>query len=496
VQIKALQLVASLCVLLGRKHPHRFFAGATTKASPAPSPPARTSSSPGGARKDGRKTRAADAKGADSLGDMLMRVIASVKCEPLTDTTDQSEEEEAERQGRRRRSALRMEAMRSLAVVCFILDDASITRWVCGFIAECYLARPQRLARDEEEDTIKALWRSYDSELDSEQQHDDIDEEESESDSDSDELNAKDGESQDSDEDEEEGESSDSLEEEGEEGEEDNTVSEEEEFEKDETRQHLGRRAEQAEALRVWSFLVSLLSDDEDVCAVVGPHKLSLIEMLVSSDSEDDHHHRDFAGITRNQLHLMKRSLEPEPCGPTGASLLRVQAADALAILALSSSHDSGNEAPMTSKDKRRLVALCVSKANTRGRGERVRGVERRACGKSERACFRRLAVELIHAGLGDTKTSTSSSKGAKRRDERASELGLAGSRRLETHVTYRARGDPGYYFAMVMYSKPVREVHMNELRGWRWSRSLSFLQRYFGSDFWTLLKVRCIFYN
>jgi hypothetical protein len=36
----------------------------------------------------------------------------------------------------------------------------------------------------------------------------------------------------------------------------------------------------------------------------------------------------------------------------------------------------------------------------------------------------------------------------------------------------------------------------MNELSGWRWNRSLSFLQRYFGSDFWTLLKVRCVTYS
>jgi hypothetical protein len=178
-----------------------------------------------------------------------------------------------------------------------------------------------------------------------------------------------------------------------------------------------------------------------------------------------------------------------------GASLLRVQAADALAILALSSSDDGGDEAPMTSKDKRRLVALCVSKAQARGRGrERVRGVERRACMKRERACFQRLAVQLIHAGLGDTKT-TSPSK-AKRRDERASELGLAGSRRLETHVTYRAL-KLYYYFAVEMYNgDPIRAAHMNELSGWRWSRSLSFLQRYFGSDFWTLLKVRCVIFN
>jgi hypothetical protein len=39
-----------------------------------------------------------------------------------------------------------------------------------------------------------------------------------------------------------------------------------------------------AEALRVWTFLVSLLPQDGLVCKLVGPHKRTLIELALLND--------------------------------------------------------------------------------------------------------------------------------------------------------------------------------------------------------------------
>jgi hypothetical protein len=110
----------------------------------------------------------------------------------------------------------------------------------------------------------------------------------------------------------------------------------------------------------------------------------------------------------------------------------------------------------MTREDQRRLLALCMNKARA-GAGKRVRERQRRSSEKRERAGFRRLAEQL--ADCLD-----------------AAGASAATSRTLETHIAFEAHSE--------------RPVHMAQLRGWRWPHVVGFLQRYFGSRFWPMLKV------
>jgi hypothetical protein len=200
-----------------------------------------------------------------------------------------------------------------------------------------------------------------------------------------------------------------------------------------------------------------------------------------------------------------------------------VQAAAALSILALSSSSegdegdddDSLDSHVMTNADKRRLVALCTTKARARG-GERVRGVARRASEKNERTCFRRLVTQLIDSlgGPGDDDTREKDARATSRKARReesgpedyfhreknrtlssspssSSGRSLAGPRKVETHVVFDTRRAWSYF--------PINSVkhnvaHLNELSGWRWRHVLGFLQHRFGSRFWTIFRVRSLY--
>lgn len=189
-----------------------------------------------------------------------------------------------------------------------------------------------------------------------------------------------------------------------------------------------------------------------------------------------------------------------------------MHAAVVLTVLALSSGdEDEGGDEQhsldsdvMTNGDKHRLVTMCMEKARARA-GERVRGRERRLSQKRERAWFRGLAAQLVDslttaaAAAGSAAgIATATSRKAKR-DESGCEdhfhrqkqqasmsaAGTPGQRKVETHVALKAQH--AWY-----YSASERgPTHLNQLDGWRWRHVLSFLQRYFGSQFWTMFKAR-----
>lgn len=159
---------------------------------------------------------------------------------------------------------------------------------------------------------------------------------------------------------------------------------------------------------------------------------------------------------------------------------MRVNAATLLFVLA--SSGDAGEEEEsaqcsldsgvMTREDQRRLLAFCVNKARA-GVGKRVRERQRRSSEKRERAGFRRLAEQLADwMDAAGTSTAT--------------------SRTLETHIAFKTHSWYAYHYFAVERFDPSSErpAHMAQLRGWRWPHIVGFLQRYFGSRFWPMLKV------
>jgi hypothetical protein len=195
-----------------------------------------------------------------------------------------------------------------------------------------------------------------------------------------------------------------------------------------------------------------------------------------------------------------------------------MHAAVVLTVLALSSGDDDADEDEegdeqhsldsdvMTNGDKHRLVAMCMEKARARA-GERVRGRERRLSQKRERAWFRGLATQLVDSLTTSAAAVAGSAAGIARatarkakRDEsgcedyfhrqkqRASKsaAGTPGPRKVETHVIFKTQHP--YYYSTISERGPI---HLNQLDGWRWRHVLSFLQRYFGSQFWPMFKAR-----
>ncbi len=280
VQMKSVRLVAALGVICGRELPRRFIADAPLPATATSGPaqrsvsssqPVRTTVTAAGRSKT--RARAAYAEPADAegtLGDLLMDVIRTVNDVERnnTDSAEEGKEEDA----RERRSALRVEALEALAAVCFILDDARITSDVCRFVAECYL-RSDGARGDGAE--VDALWAGYGAHDSREESSDDDDDDDSEEKSESES---------------EEAESEPSG---------DEAENESDSEEKPERRRRTSRSgraripaidaAELAEALRVWTFLLSLLPQNELVCELVGPHKRMLVELvLLDTDSGTD----------------------------------------------------------------------------------------------------------------------------------------------------------------------------------------------------------------
>jgi chemotaxis protein histidine kinase CheA len=280
--------VGALSVLCGKDLPRRFVADAPLLT------PSRASPSAHGARTKRGGSRADLDTESVALDDVLMSVIRTVKDDVkmmnLSSTTESSELEEDERE---RRRSLRVEAMEALAVVCFILDDARIASDACKFIAECYLEQRQRRKSEHAREEVDALWQSYDSHPEADDTDEGSDDSDSESESDEDV-------SQENDENENDDGESDEEEhyEESSEPSEDEEDEESEEVEEDEEGQQPRRRTpttpaidatEQAQALRVWSFLLSLLTDDQTVLALVGPHKRSLVELILVEGDDARH---------------------------------------------------------------------------------------------------------------------------------------------------------------------------------------------------------------
>ncbi|ELR17783.1 uncharacterized protein ACA1_066040 [Acanthamoeba castellanii str. Neff] len=492
VQVRAIRLVAALGVLCGQRLPQSFIAGGQPAPLATPQPaagwtPQSTASLKGSRGGRGSRRRrqgwgvGADSDGRgdneDTLGEVLMRVILTVNNTNYSDEDEVGEEGERDEEWRKRTSALRVEAMKALAVLCFIIDDARVTSEVCRFLAECYLRRDCERRPD-----VDALWAGYGP-------HDDSD---SGEESDRSDISDDDEDSEDEAE-EERGRSENETENESEGGE---SESEREGRNRRTWRDQRWERSrrpdiessELAEALRVWTFLVSRLPQDGLVCKLVGPHKRTLVELTLLNDPD------------------------------TTSSDVRVNAATLLSVLAsISASGDAGEEEEssehsldsgvMTMDDRRRLLALCMSKSRARA-GKRVRERQRRSSEKRERAAFRRLAAQLADC-LDAAGASTATSRKAKRDESgcedhfhrqklRASGCGSLAStgapvaRTLETHIAFKTHSwSASYYFAIERIGPfSERPVHMAQLRGWRWPHVVGFLQRYFGSRFWPMLKT------
>jgi hypothetical protein len=461
VQVRAIRLVAALGVLCGQRLPRCFIAGAQPASQATPQQAAgRTRrvllggsrGGPGSRRRCRGRGVGADSDGRgdneDTLGQVLMRVIRTVNNVNNSDEDVEGEEFERDEEWRKRTSALRVEAMKALAVLCFIIGDDRVTSDMCQFLAECYLLRDSERRPD-----VDGLWAGYGP-------HD-----ESDSGEDSDRSDISDEEDSEDEDEEERGRSENETENESEGGESES----ENESEGRNRREWRDRRRERnkrpktesgelAEALRVWTFLVSMLPLDGLVCKLVGPHKRTLIELTLLNDPDTGTGQHPTIALT---LELASLSTSPSSAA---SSDVRVNAATLLFVLA--SSGDAGEEEEsgqysldsgvMTREDQRRLLALCMNKARA-GAGKRVRERQRRSSEKRERAGFRRLAEQL--ADCLD-----------------AAGASAATSRTLETHIAFEAHSE--------------RPVHMAQLRGWRWPHVVGFLQRYFGSRFWPMLKV------
>jgi hypothetical protein len=249
VQMAALRLASALMVLCTDEHAHVLLdSSATTASSSSPGSAARSHS---GSKRTSSKSGsgAAHAEAAAGMLDVLHRVLAF----PAARNSEHAHDPELEF----KRSRLRTEAMNSLAVACFVVDDAKLTRDTCATIAKLYLddIRPPHAVED------RHLWDADDEddgdEADADADEDDDDDEDSSDDS--------------------TGAESDD--------ESDDGVSEQAAAAKQDGLKR--RDAECAAALNVLVFLLGLDESDDEVRKFIASHTEALISLFFAKNSSD-----------------------------------------------------------------------------------------------------------------------------------------------------------------------------------------------------------------
>jgi hypothetical protein len=475
VQMAALRLASALMVLCTDEHAHVLLDSSATTAGSSSSSPgsaARSHSSSGSKRTSNKSgSGAAHAEAAAGMLDVLHRVLAF----PAARNSEHAHDPELEF----KRSRLRVEAMNSLAVACFVVDDAKLTRDTCATIAKLYLddIRPPHAVED------RHLWDA------------DADDEDDESDDDGDEADA----GADEDDEDEEDSSDDSTGAESDDGSYDGVSEQAASAKQDGLKR---RDAECAAALNVLVFLLGLDESDDEVRKFIASHTEALISLFFAKNSSDivgsslhthtpPHTHERTRTRTRTHTTTQLASVSLADCflphTRSGSSKVRMNAARLLAILYRASATDDENDdtdedddddgeddepetddgeevGEMSREGRRRFLALCQTRAANRGAtGRRTRGRVARKSERREAAFFRDLWADLHAHDYRRTHASMNA-------DARA-EAALSNERvRRERYA--------------VMSRTEVK------IEGWRWDVRLEFLRQYFHQYFTGLFEV------